>query len=210
MISLFRSASKCSFSLLTLQRLSTLKVLWTISSLRWVWDSSSSSVSISSLKGETVRDGSICLSQIFSEERLDVKSLWDFPTCIFEPFSVLKVLAQCSHWNAIASRLVASLSLESSHFFFKNISFLWWFLLNVEGLGFFFLEVCKTEEVDFILVSRLKAKKEPRVMEKEMVCPILASAWKIPGTGTTEQGHLHRLQKSLSSQTRVTSVKCSC
>jgi hypothetical protein len=51
------------------------------------------------------------------------------------------------------------------------------FLLKVEGLGFFFLGIFISEEVAFTLVSRLKTNVEPRVTEKVMVCPILASAW---------------------------------
>ena len=76
-----------------------------------------------------------------------------------------------------SARLVASRSLEVSLFCFKNSSFLRRFLLSVEGLGFFFLVIFSTGEVAFPLVSRLKEKVEPRVREKEMVCPLLARAW---------------------------------
>ena len=69
------------------------------------------------------------------------------------------------------------MSLVASLFCFKNSSFLLWFLLIVEGLGFFFLITFLSGEVSFFLVSRLKEKVEPRVREKEMVCPVLASAW---------------------------------
>ena len=69
------------------------------------------------------------------------------------------------------------MSLVASLFLFKNSPFLLWFLLIVEGLGFFFLITFSPGEVSFFLVSKLKEKVEPRVREKEMVCPLLARAW---------------------------------
>ena len=69
------------------------------------------------------------------------------------------------------------MSLNVSLFFFRNSSFLRRFLLSVEGLNFFFFGNLSTKEAAFLLVSRLKEKVEPRVREKEMVCPVLASAW---------------------------------
>jgi hypothetical protein len=47
----------------------------------------------------------------------------------------------------------------------------------VLGDGLFFFFTISLEVVVFDLVSRLKEKVEPSLREKEMVCPMLASAW---------------------------------
>ena len=163
-------------------RLSTLKCLWTICSSGRGGASSSSLASVSSLlyslhAGDTFRGGSWGLTQNFSGERLYFKALWAFPTCILKPFSVLNELSQFSHWKVASARLVASLSLEVSLVCFKNCSFPWRFLLRVEGLGFFFLAIFSPEELTFTLVSRLNENVEPRLRVKEIVCPMLVSAW---------------------------------
>ena len=92
--------------------------------------------------------------------------LCTLPLCIFNPFSELKTF---SHW------LHLKVPEEFSNFFFKKSSFLFWFLLSLDGLGFFFFFF--TTWLVSPLVSREKVKEGPRVMEMEKFCPLVASAW---------------------------------
>ena len=77
-------------------------------------------------------------------------------------------------------------------FLFKKSSLLLLFLFIVEGLGFFLVQggevLCLlmsreasgftvSRVVAFTLVSRLKVKEDPMLMEREIVWPRAASAW---------------------------------
>ena len=73
---------------------------------------------------------------------------------------------------------------EVVSFISRKLSFLFLFLFTVEGLGFFFptlVVVLVPGEAwvvkHFNLVSRLKEKEDPMVMEREVVWPWAASTW---------------------------------
>ena len=105
---------------------------------------------------------------IFSGEGRVLTFLCAFPLWIFKPFSDLKEFPHSSH-------LKASFSDEGVVFLLGNSSFLLWFLLNLEGLSFFFRVT--TLWSTFRLVSREKEKEEPIFKEMLNDCPLLASAW---------------------------------
>ena len=119
---------------------------------------------VDSFPGETLVRGSGLAD-------LRTSLLWVFPVCIFSPCSVLNV---CSHWLHLKDfswREVSSSDgflMVSLHFFLVNSSFLFRFLLKVEGLFLFF---STSLEGWLSLVSREMVREVPRVS------PLLASAW---------------------------------
>ena len=109
-----------------------------------------------SFSGETLGRGS-------GQSDLRASLLWVFPVCILSPCSVLNV---CSHWSHLKDfswREVSSSDgslMVSLHFFLVNSSFLFRFLLKVEGLFLFF---STSLEGWFSLVTRETVREVPRV-----------------------------------------------
>ena len=108
------------------------------------------------------------------------------PLWIFKPFSDFEDFPHWSHLKDPES---------DSDFLCRNSSFLFWFLLNVEGLDFFFF-FCITGVVPS-LVSREKVKEEPRVRERLKAWPLLASTW---------QNSRHWVSRAGSSPLRVEGI----
>ena len=101
------------------------------------------------------------------------------PMWIFRPFSDLKSLSHWLHLKVFFTWLDGSVSVEcsfssASFFLFKWSSFLFKFLLRVDGLFFFFFV---SNEVISFLVSKEKENEEPRVMLNVNAWPLLVSVW---------------------------------
>ena len=105
-----------------------------------------------------------------------------FPLCIFITGSVLKTFSHKLHLNLVSTWLELSKSIMvsvsgSEDFRFRNSSFLFRFLLKVDGLAFFFF-FSTTFVVAVPLVSKEKVKEVPVwVRLRVNFWPLLASAW---------------------------------